>query len=354
LDAVIPALNECLIVQSSVMSLVETAATTNSASCTADISGNTAGRSKCTIRQSSRKGNNYAQVSARSTQRGGGSQPAATQTATQNAEITQVSDSGDNTAKISQTVQQELTIGEFDDPSQKQEAHQTLTVTQTSGSGNNSSDVQQVMGQVENASTNATTTQEQNTDTSLGANQDATVTQTSTTGRNTQNLGHGLTQRQFTQTGPGCVALTCTVTQKQGNVSGGQRGRVTQTTGPVVITSIADLNEDQQQSANTAGVLVRSQIGPQDCCATQFGGTTGNMNQVFLKNTQRNDPQAGASQTSRQRGHCQDDSGAFCSVDWTYVQNGRMSHFFESGVFVEETRNCNGATPGDPCMFFSP
>jgi hypothetical protein len=206
------------------------------------------------------------------------------------------------------------------------------------------------MGQVENASTNATTTQEQNTDTSLGSNQDATVTQTSTTGRNTQSLGHGLTQRQFAQTGSGCFTPTCTVTQRQGNASGGQRGRVTQTTGPVVITSTADLNEDQQQSANTAGVLLRSQVGPQDCCATQNGGTAGNMNKVFLKNTQTNNPPAGASQTSRQRGHCEDNSGAFCSVDWTYVQNGRMSHVTESGVFVETTRICNGgAQPGDPC-----
>src|ERR1700704_3052128 len=59
LKPVIPALNECLIVQSSVLSATETAATTNLSSCSSDISGDGRAKSKCTVRQSSKKGNNY-------------------------------------------------------------------------------------------------------------------------------------------------------------------------------------------------------------------------------------------------------------------------------------------------------
>src|SRR5438094_1851691 len=140
LNALIPALNECLIVQSSVSDPLETSSSMNSASCNADMDG--PGKSKCTVRQQSKKGNNNANVNQRINQRGG-----SPQTATEDAEINQTSETGKNTAKITQSIQQTLDV----DPTQQQQARQTAKITQNSVSGNNSADLQQTMLQVENA-----------------------------------------------------------------------------------------------------------------------------------------------------------------------------------------------------------
>src|SRR5438094_254402 len=141
INATIPALNECLIVQSSVLDPLETSTSLNSASCNADMSDGS-GKSKCTIRQQSKKGNNNANINQRINQRGG-----SPQTATEDAEITQTSDTGKNTARITQSIQQTLDV----DPTQQQQARQTAKITQNSVSGNNSADLQQTMLQVENA-----------------------------------------------------------------------------------------------------------------------------------------------------------------------------------------------------------
>jgi len=315
LDAVIPALNECLIVQSSVLNPLETTTTLNSASCDTALDDGS-GRTKCTIRQQSKKGNNNAVIQQHITQRVG-----SPQSATEIAEITQTSDSGRNTVRIVQTIDQSLNIGTPADPTQKQEAHQTATVDQSSGSGNNSSDVQQAMLQVENAQSNANITQDQNTDSTSGRNQVARITQTTAApGTNTSNLSHQITQRQSADC-PGCV-----VTQTQGSSSGGQRGTVIQTTGSVTQTTIAAQSEDQQQVADThgGGTWIRSQTGPQDCCGEQHGGTTGNVNSVDQTSTEQN---GGGSTVSTQTGTCSEDVvGAQCSVHETVTQNGVPHH----------------------------
>jgi hypothetical protein len=321
IDASIPALNECLIVQSSLLSIVDPPPQ-NSATCSSEILDGP-GKSKCKVKQQSKKGNNFAEVRARITQGGGGS----SQSATQTGEITQSSEGGNNTAKISLTIQQTLNIGTNDDPTQKQDAFQTANVTQTSTSGTNSSDVQQTMTQVENAQSNLNITQEQNTGAPpfplppTARNQEASVSQTTAApGTNTSNLGHLITQRQAAD------CPSCAVMQTQGSPSGGQRGTVTQTTGMVAQTTIAALNEDQQQVADThgGGTWTRSQFGPQDCCGEQFGGTGGNLDTVDLTSTQQN---GGGSTTSTQNATCTEDAaaialGAQCSTHVKATQNG--------------------------------
>src|SRR2546430_15234828 len=130
----------------------------NSASCNADMSDGS-GKSKCTMRQQAKKGNNNANVNQRINQRGH-----SPQTATEDAEITQTSDRGKNTATMRLTIQQTLDIDPTSPVSQQQQARQTAKVTQISGDGNNSSDVQQTMVQVENAQSILNITQEQNTE----------------------------------------------------------------------------------------------------------------------------------------------------------------------------------------------
>ena len=338
LSALIPALNECLIVQSSASDPLETVSTMNSATCSVDIYDGP-GKSKCTIRQSSKKGNNYATVRARVTQRSGTSQGA-----TEDAQITQMSDTGSNTARIALTIEQSMSVGGNDDPTQTQNARQTAQVDQTSGSGDNSSDVQEVQVQTESATSSANITQGQNTDTTLGRNQQATINQTSTSGHNSSNLQHQITQRQQAE------CPICTVNQAQGSGVGGQHGTVTQTTGPVTMTTIAALNEDQQQDASTSGTWIRSQFDPQDCCGQQNGGTAQNMNDVKLGASQRN---MGGVTHADQSATCSETVvGAQCSTSVTATQNGTTSQQScppPSAGSCSTFQSCNsGFCGGDP------
>src|SRR5439155_19706609 len=113
-DATFPALNECLIVQSSVLSMLDPAPT-NDATCTPTFSSDGTTKSKCTMRQTSKKGNNNATVNARITQSGGLSQAAR-----QDATNTQVSDSGNNTAKSVMMVQQSTRVGGNEDATKRE------------------------------------------------------------------------------------------------------------------------------------------------------------------------------------------------------------------------------------------
>jgi len=325
-------LNECVIVQSSVTSLVET---TNEASC--DMDATDGAKQKCKIKQSSKKGNNKADVRMRTTQRGG-----SPQTATQDANIEQGSDTGNNTAKITQTIQQTLGVDPPTSVLQEQEARQTATVHQTaSSSGSNSSLLAQSLFQDENASSGADITQRQNA-ASLQRNQDASITQESGTGNNTSDSSQKINQNQKATT-PGSV------TQTQGTLFiSGQTKTVDQTTtAPGVNSSTPSQDEVQKQEANAGGTVTPLQFGPQDCCSTQHGGTAANVNHVFQSNVQQN-VLGGTSQSSNQVGQCDDvdTPGATCSVDQTYTQNGNTSTFNMSGPAVFSNRFCSGTTEG--------
>ena len=333
LNVTLLGLNECVIVQSSVTSLVET---TNDAGC--DMDASDSAKQKCKIKQSSKKGNNKAEVRMRTMQKGG-----SPQTATQDASIEQTSDTGNNTAKITQTIQQTLGVDPPTSVLQEQEARQTATVNQTaSTSGSNSSLVTQSLFQDENANSGADITQKQNA-ASLQRNQDASITQQSGTGDNNSNSSQKINQNQAA-TGPGPV------TQTQGTLFiSGQTKSVTQTTtAPGVDSSTPSQDEVQKQVANTASTPTQMQFGPQDCCSTQHGGTAANVNNVVQSNVQQNGL-GGASQSSNQVGQCNDfdTPGANCSVDQTYTQNGNTSTFNMSGPVVFSNRFCSGTTEGE-------
>ena len=340
IDASIPVLNECLIVQSSVLNPLETTTTVNSANCDTAMDDGT-GKTKCTIRQQSNKGNNNAVIQQHITQRVG-----SPQSATEIADITQKSISGRNTVRIVQTIDQSLNIGTPADPLQQQQARQTATVTQTSGPGNNSSDVQQTMLQVENAQSSAGITQEQNQNTDAsGPNQDAQIIQTSTSsGNNWSNLSGQLTQRQDAQ------CASCSVMQKQGALLGGQKGKVDQST--VTGTSNKGASsqvEDQRQNTNTTTPPTQVKIGPQDCCDTQSGGSD-NSDTVTQLNIHVDNQTGGSSGTSDQNGHCSTAIGQVCTLDQTYTANTVTHHHGpETANAVVHHRTCNEDAEANFC-----
>jgi hypothetical protein len=328
-------IDECVIVQSSVTSLVDT---TNDASCFMEpTEGAAKEKQRCKITQHSNKGNNYAYVRERTTQRGGSAQ-----VATQEAQITQESETGKNTAKVMQTIQQTLDTHQTGAVTQSQNARQSATVSQTSTTGDNSSDVRQSQVQNESARTDGSITQQQNTDSLLGRNVEADITQTSTTGNATSSLDQVITQDQDAYSSPG------TVTQTEGNFSGGLDGAVLQTTtSPGVIRSIATQDEDQTQDADTNGTLTQAKIGPEFCCAEQNGGTTANVNTVTQSSVQTDNDTVGSSQNSQQSGNCsQTVAGAECTVNQTYTANGETDTFSETDQFVSNNRFCNGGVEG--------
>jgi hypothetical protein len=338
-NASIPGLNECLIVQSSVLNLADPPPP-NSASCSAEILDGP-GKSKCKIKQQSKKGNNYAEVRARITQRDGSSQ-----SALEEAEIEQTSDSGNNTAKITQTIQQTLKVDPPTAVSQDQQARQKATVTQTaSSSGSNSSTVAQSQSQDENASGGAAITQNQNA-ASTEKNQELTVTQTTSTGNNTSSFSQLINQYQQAQSAPGPIMQT------QGTpVTGGQMTTVKQeilTFNTGHNSNTTNLDEQQTQVKSTQGTFTQNHFGPQDCCGTQINGTAeNNFNKVVERNVQHNDT-GGASQSSEQNAHCSDTVGE-CSVDQTYTSNSGTDHHTDSGSSVFSDRACVDTGEGASC-----
>jgi len=308
-DSTIPTLQKCVVVQTSALNLL----VDNKASCHSESSDGP--DQTCTITQSG-SGSNSAEIHQRIQQRG-----PSPQKATQGATIDQTSTGGSNTARIFQMIQQELPA-DSGSP-QQQNARQSATVKQKSSAGDNSSHVRQSLSQNEEAESNGSIVQLQNTDSTLGFNEETAVTQTTDSGNNNSHLVQRLMQHQEAETRPGPV------TQTQGNSAGGLKGRINQTintpnTG--VNSSASDLDEDQKQQAETKGTLSQSQTGPEDCCATQSGGTVDNANEVDESSRQKNQ-QGGFAQQSSQIGHCSEDVlNAKCTVHQTVTQNGTTNH----------------------------
>jgi hypothetical protein len=334
--------DECVIVQSSALSLTETASTLNSASC--DIDGSS-GKQRCKIRQQSKKGSNHAQINQRTNQRGG-----SPQFAQQEATIDQTSETGNNTAKIAQTIAQDLKTTSTTEVTQQQDACQYAKVSQASTiGGSNSSDVQQSQSQGEAADSSGDIHQFQNTaacqfsDIAVVGERNATadVMQNSTNGNLTSNLRQLITQNQNADSPAG------TVTQTQSNsASGGLKGDVTQsTTDPGVIRSTSTEDEPQTQDADTEGPLTQLQRGPEFCCAEQFGGTEANENMVTQSNVQNQTPGSGTSdQSTLQQGFCSETvAGAMCRVTQTYTANGEGEPQSATGMTVNCSRGGEGA-----------
>jgi hypothetical protein len=333
-------LDECVIVQSSALSLTETASTLNSASCAIDGSS---GKQRCKIRQQSKKGGNQAQINQRTNQRGG-----SPQFAQQEATIDQMSETGNNTAKITQTIAQDLKTTSTTEVTQQQDACQYAKVSQASTlGGSNSSDVQQSQFQAEGADSSGDIDQFQNTEacqfsdvTVVGRTATAGVMQNSTTGNLTSNLRQLIKQDQVADSPAG------TVNQTQSNsVSGGLEGSVTQTTdAPGVARSASTQDERQTQDADTDGPLVQTQEGPEFCCATQIGGTPANVNTVDQSNVQHND--TGVGQSTQQTGKCSTTGGGNCTASQTYTSNSGTTQDSETAPAV----SCDGSSEGNFCF----
>jgi hypothetical protein len=141
------------------------------------------------------------------------------------------------------------------------------------------------------------------------------------------------------------------VTQTQGTqFISGQKMTVNQTTvAPGINRSNPDQDENQDQDANTTGVLLQAQFGPQDCCSTQTGGTAANVNHVVQSNVQQN-VSGGSSQTSIQRGQCAEIGvAATCTLDQAYTSNTGTSTFNETGTAVFNDRACTDTGEGASC-----
>jgi hypothetical protein len=316
--------------------------TTNDATCDMEATGAERQKQTCKIKQSSKKGHNHAQVETRITQRGGSAQ-----VATQEATIEQTSESGDNKAKVIQTILQDLKANSTTDVTQTQDARQYANVSQTSTSGDNSSDVQQSQSQNEDAKSDAGITQQQNFTPFLeGRNVEAEVTQTSETGDITSNLRQLIKQDQKADSPDGAVS------QFQSNFSGGLEGTVIQTTtsltSPGVLRSTSTQDEPQTQRADTDGSLTQEQQGPEFCCAEQNGGTAANFNLVTQSNVQNQTPGSGISnQSTFQQGNCsQTVPGAECTVRQTYTDNEGTTSQSETDMAV----SCSQGGEGEFCF----
>ena len=200
------------------------------------------------------------------------------------------------------------------------------------------------MLQVENAQSNAAITQEQNQNAdATGPNQDAQITQTSSSGNNSSNLSGQLTQRQDAQCG------SCTVTQKQGALFGGQKGKVDQTT--VTGTSnkgTSNQVEDQRQNTSTTVPPTQVKIGPQDCCDTQSGGSD-NSDTVTQTNVHVDNQAGGSSGTSDQNGHCSTAALQVCTLNQHYTANGVPHDHTETGNPVMHQRTCSENAEANSC-----
>ena len=339
--------DECVIVQSSVLDVAETASTLNGASC--DIDGSS-GKQRCKIRQQSKKGSNHAQINQRTNQRGG-----SPQFAKQEATIDQTSETGNNTAKITQTIAQDLKTKSTTEVTQQQDACQYAKVNQASTmGGSSSSDVQQSQFQSEEADSSGDIDQFQNTAACqfsdilvVGRNATADVMQnnpTTATGNLTSSLRQLIKQDQVADSPAG------TVSQIQSNsASGGLKGDVTQsTTDPGVIRSTSTQDETQTQDADTEGTVTQLQEGPEFCCAEQMGGTEANENTVTQSNVQNQTPGSGTSnQSTFQQGFCSETVvGATCTVTQIYTANGEGEPQSATGMTV----NCSRGGEGDFCF----
>jgi hypothetical protein len=362
-NATIPALNECVIVQSSVLGL-EPTGTTNEAFCGPDTFEGPY-KSKCKIKQSSKKGNNYAEVRARATQKGG-----SPQSATQTAEITQESESGNNTAKITQEITQSMVQGSqaasqdaivnqmsdsgtnnlavsqlikqnqstaFAGPSvtQDQEAHQTIRACQggapdpcanTTASPRNISGVAQKNLQSTTVrfdeGDSGTIIQEQNAQTSGGPSSQTLVRQ------NSQDKANDAELNQFGRAtalvlnhkdhddddnGNGTDGFSGFVTQRQGNgtspcTNSGLCGFEFQDS-----TGVQKAFESQDEALRMRApnetltlTLTQVQHGPFYCCATQTGGNNENVNEILQTKSVL---ASGTVQTAYVQAHCDSPSG---------------------------------------------
>jgi hypothetical protein len=295
----------------------------------------------CTIVQTNTTGQNQAQIHQQSQEQSGD-----TQTAGETASVTQSSTTGQNQAEIHQQIQQQVNDSSG---SQDQEATQFACVVQDATLGQNQAHIKQQLQQTEQ-STASSVTQYQNihpgtnntcgnrtetTEPNLGASiQQDESNPGSGTGQNQAESDQSFQQNQKSSTKTGGV------TQQEGSdqlSSGGSESDINQdSTG--VSQSEVHQQDDEQQQAQTTGLLLQSQFDAPHCCSNQASNSS---DQLTLKQSTSQSSDPGASQFYDDAGDCM--SSGTCSVNQRITQDGQtMTNTCSSNVCNVDNSNEDG------------
>jgi Bacterial Ig-like domain (group 3) len=251
---------DCLIVQSAT-------GTDNNATCTEKI-GDATATQNCDVYQLNTTGANnvYVQQSIAQSAVDTLTTPGTSaQSATQATEIGQWNGSGSNSVFVNQDIKesQSASLGKTDSITQQQDGHQSAAVSQHSDTGNNTAKVLQSLQLKASATGGTSITQRQDT-TGGGPNSNAAIYQNSdqdslATPTSTGTNNAYLFQSNDLNAGG---AKTGTLTQQQGAYGTGLNAYVDQrSTG--VSTTQGNQNEHQSLGANqVSGTLSQTQIGP--------------------------------------------------------------------------------------------
>jgi hypothetical protein len=264
----------------------------------------------CSVQQSNTTGGNWLLIDQNVNAHDG-----ATQLTHQYGGVIQENGSGTNAVEIHQDTHQDSHSVDSTG-AQAQNGYQAASVTQTSGTGDNVARIDQSLAEHAEAKGGASVSQTQNTlfdtefDTSVNSN--AGVDQVSTGGG--RNIAKVNQQNQY----DAHVGKTGTGTQQQGNPDGGSNVVFNQdSTG--LSTVSANQNEHQNMQADRGGSVTQSQFGPMWSDPSQ-GTNPGDKYDI----DQRSDQHASspsAQQDDQQWGECH--TFGNCTVDQKIQQQGQ-------------------------------
>jgi hypothetical protein len=303
----------------------------------------------CTITQSNGTGQNQALVWQLWQEQSGDAQ-----TVSETANVTQANVSGQNQALVYQQSQQQIKDAAT---SQDQEATEFACIQQDSQSGQNQALIEQQLQQTEQ-STASPVTQYQNihpgtnntcgnrpetTEPNLGASiqQDESNPGTGT-GHNQAESDQSFKQNQQSSTKTGSV------TQQEGSdqfnganppndSSGGSESDINQDSTGVSQSTVHQQDQEQQQ-AQTTGLLSQSQYDAPHCCSNQASNSSDQLT-LTQSTSQSSDP--GASQNYDDAGDCT--SSGTCSVTQQITQDGHtMTNTCSSSVCNVDKSNEDG------------
>ena len=313
--------NSCSVVQVS-------SGGSNSAQCIEPTNATSGVVQTCDIQQTNTTGSNYAQVVQQVNALGGWSQDAM-----QTAQVSQVSQSGQNTASVQQTISQQ-TQNSGSGGAQSQEGHQTVAIGQQSDTGNNNATAQQ--SQVQNEQIVALAgrnppvqaiDQTQNAD-DAGPNANGGIYQSSTSG----NLNAQL--QQSIQQSANAPSRNVTGSQTQGSPTGGVNGHFDQSTSG--LANAAGLQHEQQDFGSSSPSLTQMQFDPAWLGSPQQ--TNPNDHYSINQQTQQN-ASGNADQTDQIFSNC--DTTGICSANEDTTQNGTHQHNSCTGSVCHIATDCS-------------
>jgi hypothetical protein len=213
---------------------------------------------------------------------------------------------------------------------QTQNGHQEASVTQFSDTGDNIARIDQSLALHADAKGGTSVSQTQNADGDVNTN--AGVDQESTSGRNVASVNQ---QNQY----DAHVGKAGTAVQQQGTTQGGENVFFNQdSTG--LSTVSADQNEHQNMQAENVGSLTQSQFGPMWSDPKQ-GTNPGDRYDIDQRSDQRASS-PGAQQDDQQYGECH--TSGNCTVDQKIQQQGQNFTNSCSGTDCLQTQNVADGT----------